>query len=189
MKFINSASEVNELAASVDNTGGVYFVTAFGGLLAPYWDPGATGLLVGISSYTSRAHIARAALEASAFQTKAVIKSMQADAKAAMTEMMVDGGMTNGDIGMQILADVGGFEVVRPQMRESTALGSALLAGAAVGFAGWDLNDPKTLAEVNTAGNTRFQAKTSEADREVRWKEWEKAVQRSRGWAEGKDEN
>jgi glycerol kinase len=188
MQFISSANEINELAASVESTGGVYFVTAFGGLLAPYWDPGAAGLLIGLSSYTTRGHIARAALEASAFQTKAVVRSMEADSKRGMKVLRVDGGMTNGDVGMQLLADVTGFEIVRPEMRESTALGSAILAGAAVGFAGWDLEKPETLSEVNTAGNTTFDTKTEEAEREKRWAEWEKAVTRSRGWSEGTDE-
>jgi glycerol kinase len=118
MKFIESASDIGPLAASVPSTGGVYFVTAFGGLLAPYWDPGAGGLLIGLSQYTTPAHIARAVLEASAFHTRAVLVSMQADARAELKHLKVDGGMTNGDVGMQILADIGGFDVVRPEMRE-----------------------------------------------------------------------
>jgi glycerol kinase len=187
MGFISSAPEINELAESVDSTGGVYFVTAFSGLLAPYWDPGAAGLLIGLSSYTTRAHIARATLEASGFHTRAVVRAMQADSRTEMRELKVDGGMTNGNVAMQILADVGGFDVLRPEMRESTALGSALLAGAAVGFAGWDLSRPETLEEVNTAGARTFKPAVSAEVGNRRWKEWEKAVERSRGWAEGTD--
>ena len=118
MGLIASASQINDLAASVPSTGGVYFVTAFSGLLAPYWDPTATGLLVGLTSYTTPAHICRATLEANAFQTRAVIDSMQLDSKSDLKHLKVDGGMTNGDMCMDILADVGGFDVVRAEMRE-----------------------------------------------------------------------
>lgn len=139
MKLIKSSGEVNDLAASEPSTGGVYFVTAFSGLLAPYWDPGAAGLLIGLTAYTNPSHIARAALEANAFQTRAVVASMLRDAQQhaeridaeekeeraeelqelqGLSHLKVDGGMTNGDLCMQILADIGGFEVVRPEMRE-----------------------------------------------------------------------
>lgn len=116
--LISSASHINTLAASVPSTSGVYFVTAFSGLLAPYWDSSATGLLIGLTSYTTPAHIARATIEANAFQTRAVIDSMKLDAKSDLKHLMVDGGMTNGDICMEILADIGGFDVIRPEMRE-----------------------------------------------------------------------
>jgi glycerol kinase len=122
MKLIKHTSEINTLAASVENTGGVYFVTAFGGLLAPYWDPTAAGTLIGLTSYTTPAHISRATLEATAFQTRAILESMHLDAEhkdeSGKKEMKVDGGMTNGDVAMQILADVVGFEILRPMMRE-----------------------------------------------------------------------
>lgn len=116
--LISSASHINTLAASVPSTSGVYFVTAFSGLLAPYWDSSATGLLIGLTSYTTPAHIARATIEANAFQTRAVIDSMKLDSKSDLKHLMVDGGMTNGDICMEILADIGGFDVIRPEMRE-----------------------------------------------------------------------
>ncbi|KAF8493250.1 glycerol kinase [Russula emetica] len=122
MKMIKTADEINTLARSVTSTSGVYFVTAFSGLLAPYWGPGATGLLVGLTSYTTPAHIARATLEANAFQTRSVIDSMKLDSKSELSHLKVDGGMTNGDVAMEVLADVDGFEVARPEMRESTAL-------------------------------------------------------------------
>jgi glycerol kinase len=118
MGLIQDASGVNALAASVKDTGGIYFVTAFSGLLAPYWDPGAAGLIIGVSSYTTPAHIARAALEANAYQTRAILESMKKDSGTQLEKLMVDGGLTNSDIGMEILADIGGFTVIRPEMRE-----------------------------------------------------------------------
>ena len=118
MYMVKSAAEINELAGSVPDTGGVYFVTAFSGLLAPYWDPGAAGLMIGLSSYTTPAHIARATLEANAFQTRAILESMKLDSKVDLKHLKVDGGMTNGDKVMEVLADIGGLTVIRPEMRE-----------------------------------------------------------------------
>ncbi|KAI0279962.1 glycerol kinase [Russula aff. rugulosa BPL654] len=166
MKMIKTADEINTLARSVTSTSGVYFVTAFSGLLAPYWDPGATGLL------------------ANAFQTRAVIDSMKLDSKSELAHLKVDGGMTNGDVAMEVLADMGGFEVARPEMRESTALGSALLAGAAIGLFGWDLARPETLASVNTARSMHFLPRLGEEERSEAWRGWLRAVDRSRGWIE-----
>ncbi|OSD04688.1 glycerol kinase [Trametes coccinea BRFM310] len=188
MKMVSSAAEVNDLADSVPDTGGVYFVTAFSGLLAPYWDPGAAGLLIGLSSYTTPAHIALATLEANAFQTRAILESMKLDSKKDLKHLMVDGGMTNGDKVMKVLADIGGFTVIRPEMRESTALGSALLAGSAIRLHGWDISKPETLAEVNTAGSMNFTPSMPEPEREKRWQGWKRAIERSKGWEEGVDE-
>lgn len=122
MGLIDSAAQVNDLAAKEPDTGGVYFVTAFSGLLAPYWDSGAAGLLIGVSQYTNPSHIARATLEANAFQTRAIIESMKLDSGSDLKYLKVDGGMTNGDLCMQILADTGGFTVIRPEMRECVIL-------------------------------------------------------------------
>ncbi|KAG0699900.1 hypothetical protein DFH29DRAFT_808338 [Suillus ampliporus] len=188
MGFIKSASEINTLAASVPDTGGVYFVTAFSGLLAPYWDPGAAGLLIGLSSYTTPAHIARATMEANAFQTRAVLESMKLDSSTELKHLKVDGGMTNGNVCMEILADIGGFEVVRPDMRESTALGSALLAGSAIRLFGWDISNPATLTEVNTKGSRTFNPRMPEEDRDKGWTAWLRAIERSKGWDEGVSE-
>ncbi|KAH7922318.1 glycerol kinase [Leucogyrophana mollusca] len=188
MGFIKTASEINTLAASVPSTGGVYFVTAFSGLLAPYWDPGAAGLLIGLSSYTTPAHIARATMEANAFQTRAILESMKLDSHTELKHLKVDGGMTNGDVCMEILADIGGFDVVRPEMRESTALGSALLAGSAIRLFGWDISKPETLAEVNTKGSREFNPRLSEQERKKSWTAWLRAVERSKAWEEGIDE-
>jgi glycerol kinase len=144
-------------------------------------------LISGVTSYTTPSHIARATLEANAFQTRAVIESMQLDSKAELKHLKVDGGMTNGDVSMEILADLGGFDVIRPEMRESTALGSALLAGAAIGFDGWDISKPETFERVNTAGNTTFTPQMADAERTTRWEGWQRAVERSRGWAAAVD--
>lgn len=122
MYMVATAADVNVLADKVKDTGGVYFVTALGGLFAPYWDPSATGLIVGLSSYTTPAHIARATLEANAFMTRAVLESMKLDSKVELKHLKVDGGMTNGDKVMSILADYGGFSVIRPEMRECVSL-------------------------------------------------------------------
>ncbi|KAJ8082050.1 Glycerol kinase [Marasmius tenuissimus] len=188
MGLIDSADKINTLAAKEEDTGGVYFVTAFSGLLAPYWDPGAAGLLIGISQYTNPSHICRATLEANAFQTRAIIESMKLDSGKDLKHLKVDGGMTNGDLAMTVLADVGGFTVVRPEMRESTALGAALLAGSAIKLFGWDLSNPETLAEVNTKGTTEFKPALEETKRQKKWEGWQKAVERSKGWEEGVDE-
>jgi len=185
MGLIKSAAEVNTLAhRAKGETSGVYFVTAFSGLLAPYWDPAASGMIIGLSSYTTPAHIALATLEASAFQTKAIIESMRKDSGVELKHLKVDGGMTEGDVVMQVLSDLGGFEVVRPEMRESTALGSAILAGCAIKLHGWDLMNPETLKEVNTKGNVVFKPSIDDDERNKRWNGWNKAVERSRGWTE-----
>ncbi len=144
--------------------------------------------LTGLTSYTTPAHIALATLEANAFQTRAILESMALDSNAELKHLKVDGGMTNGDMVMKVLADVGGFEVIRPEMRESTALGSALLAGSAIRLFGWNISAPETLAEVNTKGSTSFLPSMPEADREKRWVGWKRAVERARAWEEGKDE-
>ncbi|KAF8239340.1 glycerol kinase [Tricholoma matsutake] len=188
MAMISSAADINTLAAKVSDTGGVYFVTAFSGLLAPYWDPGAAGLLIGISQYTNPCHLARATLEANAFQTRAIIESMKLDSGSDLKHLKVDGGMTNGDLAMSILADIGGFSVVRPEMRESTALGAALCAGSAIKLFGWDITKPETLSEVNTKGSREFVPGLQETEREKRWKGWQRAVERSKGWEEGVDD-
>jgi glycerol kinase len=187
MKLIESAAEVNALAAKEQDTGGVYFVTAFAGLLAPYWDPGAAGLLIGVSQYTNPSHIARATLEASAFQTRAIIESMKLDSGVDLKHLKVDGGMTNGDLAMEILADIGGFSVVRPEMRESTALGAAICAASAIKLFGWDMAKPETLKGVNDHANSVFEPKFDVQVRKAKWEGWQRAVQRSTGWEEGVD--
>jgi glycerol kinase len=200
MSIIQSAAEINTLAAKEEDTGGLYFVTAFSsGLFAPYWDPAATGLMIGISQYTNPSHIARATLEANAFQTKAIIESMKLDSGQDLKNLKVGGGMTNGDLAMNILADIGGFDVIRPKMREcvfilfsrnaltqmlcrSTALGSAICAGAAIGLFGWDLSKPESFREVNEKAHTVFRPRIDDAQRAKKWVGWQKAIERSKGW-------
>lgn len=112
---------------------------------------------------------------------------MKLDSKSDLKCVKVDGGMTNGDVCMEILADLGGFTVVRPEMRESTALGSAILAGSAINLFGWDVSKPETLKEVNTKGSREFAPSLAEDQRERKWRGWKRAVERSKGWDEDGD--
>ena len=134
LQLIKTASEIETLAATVDDNGGCYVVPAFSGLFAPYWESGAQGLLIGLTSYVTRAHIARAVLEATAWQTHDVVDAMNADAGISASRLVVDGGMTADNLLMQLIADVLGIPVVRPMMAETVALGAAYAAGLAVGY-------------------------------------------------------
>lgn len=178
--LIQSSDEIGPLAAQVEDTGGVYFVTAFSGLFAPYWRDDARGLLIGMTGYTTKAHIARATLEAICFQTKAILDAMDADAGTMLQVVRVDGGVTNSDETMQIQADILGIEVDRPAMRESTALGAAIAAlfGAGV-HTTWD-----ELDVINKEGHDIFKPKTDEKRRNQRFEQWNRAVQRSYNWIE-----
>jgi glycerol kinase len=131
---INASADVEQLALNVDDTGGVYFVPAFAGLGAPYWDPNARGAIVGLTRGTTSAHIARAAIESIAYQTVDVLKAMEADAGMKIKELRVDGGATANNLLMQFQADLLGCKVIRPYIVETTALGAAYLAGLAVGY-------------------------------------------------------
>jgi glycerol kinase len=130
---IKSSSEIEALASSVEDNGGVYFVPAFSGLFAPHWRSDARGVIVGLSRASTKAHLARAALEAIAYQTRDVLDAMSADSKVALTSMRVDGGATANNLLMQIQSDVMGIEIIRPEVIETTALGAAYAAGIAVG--------------------------------------------------------
>ena len=134
LQIIRTSGEIEGLAASAPDTGGVYFVPAFVGLGAPYWDPNARGALMGITRGTSRAHIARAVLEAACYQTCDVLDAMQADSDLQIPDLRVDGGMTVNNTLLQMQADILGVPVIRPRVSETTALGAAYLAGLAVGF-------------------------------------------------------
>ena len=177
--FIEKSSEISQLAETVDDNGGVTFVTAFSGLFAPYWIDDARGTIFGITAYTKRGHIARATLEATCLQTKAILVAMEKDSGHKLTELAVDGGMCNSDLTMQTQADLIGIPVKRPAMRETTALGAAIAAGLAVGV--WESMDE--LKDVNTEGVTSFNPKISKEDSAKRFDQWEKAVQMSKGWA------
>ncbi|OCF33467.1 glycerol kinase [Kwoniella heveanensis CBS 569] len=188
INLIEESSDMDILAGSVADTGGVYFVTAFSGLLAPYWDRDASGTIIGLTSYTTSAHIARATLEAVCFQTRAVLDVIEKESETKLETLKVDGGVTNSDLAMQLQANIGGFNVARPAMRESTALGSALLAAHALKLFGWDLTKPETLADVNTAGVHIFEPELDEKDRRKAVRGWEKAVNRAKKWHEEGDE-
>jgi len=177
LKIISSSSDIEKLAATVADSGGVYLVPAFAGLGAPHWNQHARGTMVGITRGTSSAHIARAALESIAFQTMDVLKAMEADALAPIKELRVDGGATANNLLMQMQADVLGVKVVRPEITETTAMGAAYLAGLAVGF--WkDIND----IEKQWVRDKEFNPGESVMQRSV--VNWNKAVTTAKYWAE-----
>ncbi|HEY4451685.1 MAG TPA: glycerol kinase GlpK [Solirubrobacteraceae bacterium] len=175
--LISSAAEVEQLAASVPDNGGVYFVPAFSGLFAPYWRDDARGAIVGLTAYARAGHIARAALEATAWQTREVLDAANAVADAPLAELRVDGGMTANELLMQFQADVLGVPVIRPLVTETTALGAAFAAGLAVGF--WA--DEEELRERWALGR-RWEPQMGQDRREREYAQWKKAVTRSFDW-------
>ncbi|KAG5941198.1 hypothetical protein E4U59_001863 [Claviceps monticola] len=177
--FMETPSKLSALAETVDDNGGCTFVTAFSGLFAPYWIDDARGTIFGITAYTKRGHIARATLEATCFQTKAILDAMTKDSGKQLAELAVDGGMCNADLIMQTQSNLIGIPVNRPAMRETTALGAAIAAGFAAGV--WDSFDD--LKDVNTEGSTMFKPQISTEDASKRFETWEKAVQMSKGWS------
>jgi glycerol kinase len=176
--IIRHSSEVEALAASVPDTGGVMFVPAFAGLGAPYWDPYARGTLLGMTRGTTKAHIARAALASIAYQTADILEAMQQDSSIPLRELRVDGGASRNDLLMQFQADILGVPVVRPVVTETTALGAAYLAGLATGF--W-----VSESEVATQWKVerRFLPNMDPAERRERLGQWRRAVERARAWA------
>jgi glycerol kinase len=175
--FIERSSEVERLAATVPDSGGVYLVPAFTGLGSPHWDAYARGTMVGLSRGTTKAHIARAALEAIAFQSTEVLMAMQRDAGQPLVELRVDGGATANDLLMQFQADLLGVTVVRPKVTETTALGTAYLAGLAVDF--WGSTDE---VAANWQADRRFEPAMPRDAAAARLRQWERAVARSRDW-------
>ena len=176
LRVIDDAAETEALAASVEDTGGVYLVPAFVGLGAPYWDEKARGALVGITRGTTREHLVRATLEAIAFQTRDVVECVQQDSGLTLASLRVDGGATANDFLMQLQADLLGAPVERPALTETTAKGAAALAGLGVGF--W-----RDRSEVASAGElTVFEPKLDAARREELYAGWKRAVERSRDW-------
>jgi glycerol kinase len=177
--LISESSQVQTLAESVPDNGGAYFVPAFSGLFAPYWRPDARGALVGLTRFVNKGHIARAALEATAFQTRDVIEAVVADTSTPLTELRVDGGMTRDDLLMQFQADVLGIPVVRPRVIETTALGAAYAAGLATGvWGGFD----ELRAQWREGRRWEPRMPVEESERRVRL--WRKAVERSLGWVD-----
>ncbi|SMR49735.1 unnamed protein product [Zymoseptoria tritici ST99CH_3D1] len=178
--FSHSSSKITELAETVKDNGGLVFVTAFSGLFAPYWIDDAHGTMFGITHHTERGHIARATLEAVCFQTKAILDAMEKDSGHKLSELKVDGGMSNSELCMQTQADLVRIPIVRPKMRETTALGAAIAAGFAAGV--W--KDFEELKEVNTKGETTFEPKMGDKEAGRMTRKWEKAVEMCRGWLE-----
>ena len=177
--MISSASEIEALAKTVDDNGGAYFVPAFSGLFAPYWRSDARGALVGLTRFVNKGHIARAALEATAFQTREVIDAVNADSGVPLTEIKVDGGMIANNLLMQFQADILGVPVVRPVVAETTALGAAYAAGLAVGF--WSgLDELRT----NWQEDSRWTPKMDDAERSRQLRNWKKAVTKTFGWVD-----
>jgi glycerol kinase len=175
--IISTAAEVNELAASVPDNGGCSFVPAFAGLFAPYWRPDARGVIAGLTGYVTKAHLARAALEATAWQVRDVVDAMAAESNVDLATLKVDGGMTASELLMQFQADVLEVPVVRPTVAETTCLGAAYAAGLAIGF--WP--DLATLRS-NWQADRRWEPAMPAADREAGHRQWQKAVQRSLNW-------
>jgi len=175
--IISDASEIEALATSVPDNGGAYFVPAFSGLFAPYWRSDARGALVGLTRFVTKAHIARAALEATAFQTREVLDAVNADFGGSLSELKVDGGMTKNNLLMQFQADILGIPVVRPAIAETTALGAAYAAGLAVGF--W--SELKEL-RIQWQEDSRLLPSMAASERESRLETWKKAVTKTLDW-------
>jgi glycerol kinase len=177
LHLIRKAADIEKLAASVPDSGGVYLVPAFTGLGAPHWDPYARGTIVGLTRGSGAGHIARAALEAIAFQSAEVLRAMQADAGLRLSELRVDGGAAANNLLMQFQADLLGVPVVRPKVLETTALGAAYLAGLATGV--WKSRDD--IARHWKAAR-RFEPRMPRAEAERRIEEWRRAVERAKAW-------
>ncbi len=180
--LIERSSDIEVLANTVADNGGAYFVPAFSGLFAPYWRSDARGVLVGLTRYVNKGHIARAALEATAFQTREVLDAMEADSGVKLTSLRVDGGMVVNDTLMQFQADILGVPVVRPKIAETTALGAAYAAGLATGF--WRNVDE--LRE-NWGVDRTWHPAMAEQQRAQQYRQWKHAVERSFGWIEDVD--
>jgi glycerol kinase len=177
--LIKSSDEIESLAASVKDNGGVYFVPAFSGLYAPYWKENARGVIAGLTRYANKAHMARAVLEAVAFQTREVVEAMEQDSGIALDRLRVDGGMVSNQLLMQFQADILDKPVVLPAIQETTCLGAAYAAGLAVGF----FSSTQALCAHWSAAKTWTPAMDG-ARREQIYREWKKAVTRAFDWAE-----
>ena len=179
LKIISSAPESEELSASVEDNGGVYFVPALTGLGAPYWDQYARGAIFGITRGTTKAHIAKAAIQGIAFQVNDLIKSMESDINAEIKELRVDGGACANNVLMQFQSDLIQNDVIRPKVLETTSLGAAYLAGLAVGY--WkDIEEIK----VQWKEDRKFSNEMEDEKREDLLKFWKKAVSRTQNWIE-----
>ena len=177
--LITKSADIEPLAKTVKDNGGVYFVPAFSGLYAPYWKESARGVIAGLTRYANKGHLARAVLEATAYQTREVVEAMEKDAKTQLTTLRVDGGMVGNEMLMQLQSDILNREVVRPKVAETTALGAAYAAGLAVGF----FKETDELRSNWQADRTWKPALGAE-EREKLYREWKKAVTRSFDWVD-----
>uniref|UniRef100_A0A8C3LTF4 glycerol kinase n=1 Tax=Chrysolophus pictus TaxID=9089 RepID=A0A8C3LTF4_CHRPC len=176
--IVKTSQEVEKLAAEAGTSYGCYFVPAFSGLYAPYWEPSARGIICGLTQFTNKNHIAFAALEAVCFQTREILDAMNKDCGIPLSQLQVDGGMTNNKVLMQLQSDILCIPVVKPSMPETTALGAAMAAGAAEGVGIWSLN-PGDLTAVTCE---RFEPQINPEESEYRYARWKKAVMKSMGW-------
>jgi glycerol kinase len=176
--MIEKSADIETLARTVKDNGGIYFVPAFSGLYAPYWKENARGVIAGLTRYANKGHLARAVLEATAFQTREVVEAMEKDSGIALSSLRVDGGMVVNELLMQFQADILNREVVRPVIQETTALGAAYAAGLAVKFFS-GLDELRANWAVDQTWTPHF----AEAEREELYKQWKKAVTRSFDWA------
>ena len=177
--IISDAPEIEALAKTVDDNGGAYFVPAFSGLFAPHWRSDARGAVVGLTRFVNKGHLARAVLEATAFQTREVLDAMNADSGVDLTELRVDGGMVGNELLMQFQADVLDVPVIRPEIVETTALGAAYAAGLAVGF--WSSLDELTA---KWAEDKRWEPQMDAAERDRQYRNWQKAVTKTLDWVD-----
>jgi glycerol kinase len=177
--LITKSSDIEALASSVDDNGGIYFVPAFSGLFAPYWRSDARGVIVGLTRYINKGHVARAALEATAYQTREVLDAMEKDSGVKLRSLNVDGGMVYNQLLMQFQADILGVPVVRPKITETTALGAAYAAGLATGF--WESLDD---LRINWQISQTWEPCMEENQREILYKGWLKAIERTFNWIE-----
>ncbi|WP_439376706.1 glycerol kinase GlpK [Amycolatopsis lexingtonensis] len=180
--MIGTAAEIEEHARSVEDNGGAYFVPAFSGLFAPYWRSDARGAIVGLTRFVNKGHLARAVLEATAFQSREVIDAMNADSGVALTSLKVDGGMVVNELLMQFQADILGVPVIRPVVNETTALGAAYAAGLAVGF--WKSEDD---IRTNWAQDKQWDPSMDDSRREREYRNWKKAVTKTFDWVADDD--
>ncbi|KAM4559631.1 glycerol kinase 3-like isoform 2-T2 [Odontesthes bonariensis] len=176
--IIGASEELEKLAASVGTSYGCYFVPAFSGLYAPYWEPSARGIICGLTQFTNKKHLAFAALEAVCFQTREIMDAMNQDSGIPLTQLQVDGGMTSNRLLMQLQADILCIPVVKPSMPETTALGAAMAAGSAEGVSVWSLN-PEDLSAVTSE---KFEPQINPEESEFRYARWKKAVEKSMNW-------
>jgi len=177
--LINESAEINKLAEQTTDNGGVYFVPAFSGLFAPYWNTKARGMIIGLTHFANKSHIARAVLEASAFQTKDIIEAMQKDSGTKFQKLKIDGGMTASNMLMQFQADILNIDVILPKIAETTALGAAYVAGLAIGF--W-----KDFEELQQRWKEKqvWIPEITEDERNKLYNKWQKAVSHSLDWEE-----